>query len=462
MTRYMRAALIGLGVCALLFPSGIMWIVTEASELLSWSWPNALLPFTGFGIVVWSYFIHEFLKALEDQRSPPPDLFESPAHWSDPRTKIFRANPELLAGICLGFQARGSGMIFQHSYNDSWGIYSSLGEEDSEAEFISLLTSEGSAITKKLMESDPKVFRNIKSVIGAQTDMLGSESEPIHRLSTLITIASVNTPGRDNKLKRLAPRVKDLLEQELGRKLHKTRLPDGTTYLVGDLNRTLSKRIQENRRQRGKIRNIKMKASELEVELEQSRTRLAEEKRRQKDIIEDAKKKERTSSRVQSKKITQGLEDNLRNLKKENGRLEEKLRREEKQRGKAEQKYKTLEQKYKTLEQSTRQTSPDSNNAESRSLQDVRILLVGGLPQKVSEYERKVEELGGELNHAADHRGVELVDSADLVIFATNHLEHSTFETIKNKCIARDTPYVLWSKSSSNALVDEIYKTLSQ
>lgn len=353
-------------------------------------------------------------------------------------------------------------MIFQHSYNDSWGIYSSLGEEDSEAEFISLLTSEGSAITKKLMESDPKVFRNIKSVIGAQTDMLGSESEPIHRLSTLITIASVNTPGRDNKLKRLAPRVKDLLEQELGRKLHKTRLPDGTTYLVGDLNRTLSKRIQENRRQRGKIRNIKMKASELEVELEQSRTRLAEEKRRQKDIIEDAKKKERTSSRVQSKKITQGLEDNLRNLKKENGRLEEKLRREEKQRGKAEQKYKTLEQKYKTLEQSTRQTSPDSNNAESRSLQDVRILLVGGLPQKVSEYERKVEELGGELNHAADHRGVELVDSADLVIFATNHLEHSTFETIKNKCIARDTPYVLWSKSSSNALVDEIYKTLSQ
>jgi hypothetical protein len=195
--------------------------------------------------------------------------------------------------------------------------------------------------------------------------------------------------------------------------------------------------------------------SKLEVELERSRTRSAEEKRRQKDIIEDAKTKERASSRVQSKKITQGLEEDLRNAKKENGRLKKKLRREEKQRRKAEEKYKTLEKR-------THQPSPDSNNAESRSLQNVRLLLVGGRPQRVSEYEREVEGLGGQLNHAAGHRGVELVNSADLVIFAADHLDHATFETIKNKCIARDTPYVLWSKSSSNALVDEIHKKLPQ
>jgi len=457
-------ALLVLGAALILPP-------LRALHVVNWPWGVALAPFTVVGALVsavaaWVYGRHG-LTALRARFggggasiTPAPDQLGTPAGAQDAGDGILVRHPEILAAICHGLAYRKLlPTVLSHPTEDPWGVYQAALEADADgfgelrvvaAQHVRLFAKRGAR--RGRLPSDAKVLKKAVEVFHrCAAKAQAGRADPGCTFEHVTTIFGAVTPARDQHLKSIAPKVRQLLEREYPQ-LSTATLADGSSVKYEQWRKEAARDREELAKMRKEYERVNRRVEHVQAELAEARADADALRESMQTFRDEA----RDEARAAQEERVRELHDALRAHQKDEVRQ---LNRFEAMKARMDDTIATLTAERDELEEALFDAAHQDDEEDGgldpdlvEALAGLRVLLVGGHEGQVPPIRDHLESLGVQLSHADGPIAADQVGTMHAVVLWVRFLAHKTAWAVKPECRARGIPCLYWSRTSPESL----------
>lgn len=466
--------LIGVSTAIVLF--GVLTLALRGLGVIHVTWPAALAPFTVLGVLIPVIFLAALtqnlaqLRALRengDEVPTAPDYLEPPARGDDIDEILLHEHPELLAGICHGLAFDpAQDVALGKPVTDPWGIYSVVvnAPRAPVAELRRLSRRQKEGLGRALAEeqgrspSDGELLKFAVGQFNSLTPEIDAGKKDVSFAFGLLPIIfAARSPNRLKYLRKMAPRVRYLLEKEYP-SLATVRFEDGSRVRYAEWQEQAQKDRKELKRLRRARRRLHRRLKQAQQRLKTAKDELASLRGK----IGAARKEGRDQGRVEQEESIRKLRDELEKTRSEAERDQLSFKREILRLNE------TLEETVSERNDLARALFVDSETEEVEEreidhsvLMGVRVLLVGGNSGRIGSLREHLESHGIQLLHANDSSATDLVGGVHIVVVWTRFLDHPTYWAVKHACRSADVPLYHWSRTSPASLIPRVAQALT-